>query len=111
MHKISANNESWSAGSVLEGGSGSGALRSNRFGCQLATCALVRCCSGMATFTIRPSFSKEEKIVTNMYIEQRVGKFKNAEISNLSDNFLFIFSVRLVGLVNFVSREYEPNRY
>ena len=46
-----------------------------------------------------------------MYIEQRVVEFKNAKISNLSDNFLFIFSVRLVGLVNFVSREYEANRY
>ena len=50
-------------------------------------------------------------MLPKMYIEQRVVEFKNAKISNLSDNFLFIFSVRLVGLVNFVSREYEANRY
>ena len=60
------------------------------------------------TFTISPTLGKEENLVPRMYIEL---EFKNAKISNLSDNFLFIFSVRLVGLVNFVSREYEANRY
>ena len=40
-----------------------------------------------------------------------MAKSRIANFSNLSDNFLFSFSVRLVGLVNFVSREYEANRY
>jgi len=46
-----------------------------------------------------------------MYIELRVVEFKNVKISNLSVTFLFIFPVRLVGLVNFVSRKYEANRF
>ena len=39
-----------------------------------------------------------------------MAKSRIANFSNLGDNFLFRFSVRLVGLVNFVSREYEENR-
>ena len=40
-----------------------------------------------------------------------MAKSRIAIFSNLSDNFLFIFSVRLVGLVNLVSRKYKANRY
>ena len=38
-------------------------------------------------------------------------KSRIAIFSNLSDNFLFIFSARLVGFVNFVFRKYKGNRY
>ena len=57
----------------------------------------------LAICIISPSFSKEENMVTKMW---EGVEFKNVKISNLSDNFLFIFSVHLVGLVNFGSRKY-----
>ena len=40
-----------------------------------------------------------------------MAKSRIAIFSNLSDNFLFIFSARLVGFVNFVFRKYKGNRY
>ena len=46
--------------------------------------------------------------------QQRIidmAKSRIANFSNLSDNFLIIFSVHLVGLANFVSRKYWANRY
>ena len=54
-----------------------------------------------------PIIRKEEKkVVAQQRIIDDMAKSGIANFSNLSDNFLIIFSVHLVGLANFVSRKY-----